>query len=78
MIQLSVLQRLGPGNLDQLYCVKNDIVLVLLSCLLRNHKQILHFYLSLDSSSTAASWEGFNTLYNFKTELLELENGREG
>lgn len=38
MIQLSALQGLGPGSLEQLYCVENDIVLVLFSSSLRNRK----------------------------------------
>ena len=41
VIQLCALQRLGPGSLEQLYCVKNDVVLILLASSLRNHKQIL-------------------------------------
>lgn len=51
MIRLPALQRLGPGCLQQLYCVKNDIhvVLVLLSCSLRNHKVNLLFDLFLDN-----------------------------
>lgn len=38
MIQLCLAQALGRGSLEQLYCVKKDIVLILLSSSLRNHK----------------------------------------
>lgn len=38
MNQLSALQGLGPGSFKQLYCVKNDTVLVLFSSSLRNRK----------------------------------------